>query len=252
MKTLFALLKREILEHKNIWRVPLILIGIAVLVKVSLTLGNLDVSVDVPKQFQLDKAIDSAITGVIARSLSSMNTLIMLVMFVVAIFYALSCLFNERQDQSVLFWRSLPISDTMTIASKLVVALVVIPLLIVVSQIVVAMLFLGSQVADYLPVYLSSSMPRLFVIVIWSLVPTIAWCLMCSAIARKNPFLLAFITPILVMLVDRLFLNGQFSSSLISNRFSDFASASTMAIIWALIFTVACIAVAVVKRSQRI
>jgi len=57
MNTMIALLKREILEHKNIWRVPAVLIGIALLVKLSLSVGNLSVNIDVPDQLQLDETI---------------------------------------------------------------------------------------------------------------------------------------------------------------------------------------------------
>ena len=109
MKILLALFRREILEHKNLWRVPLVLIGIAVLVKLSLSFGNLAPYIQLPEQLELDNQIDSAVDTVIANVLNAMNAIVMWVMFLVAISYALACLFNERQDQSVLFWRSLPI-----------------------------------------------------------------------------------------------------------------------------------------------
>lgn len=159
MNVMLALLKREILEHKNIWRVPMVLIVIAVLVKLSLSVGNLSVNINVPDQLQLDEVIGSALDGVVAQALNSMNYIIILVMFVVSAFYALSCLFNERQDESVLFWRSLPISDHMTVASKLVIALIVVPIVIVLCQTVMAVIFLMCKplntLAPTLPVRLA-------------------------------------------------------------------------------------------------
>lgn len=252
MNTLLALLKRELLEHSNLWRVPLILIGLALLVKLSLSIGNLSLNFDMPEQLQLDNTIDSALDAVIAKSLNSMNVLIMWVMFIVSVFYALSCLYNERQDQSVLFWRSLPISDSLTVASKLMIALLVVPLIIIICQAIVAVLFFGVDSVEYLSNYYAGSLAALFKILLWSLLPTIAWCVMCSEIARKNPFLLAFIAPIIFVLVDKLFLNGVISQTLIINRVAGFSDYSLMPLIWGCLFSAVCIAIAIVKRSQRI
>ena len=252
MKKFLALLKREILEHKNIWRMPIILIGIAVLVKLSLTVGNLTFDIDIPSELQLDDTIDSALTGVIAKSLNGMNFIIMLVMFLVAVFYALSCLYNERQDESVLFWRSLPISDTMTVASKLVIALLVIPAMVIICQVIVSVIFLGTHSLDYLSVYFVNSLPLLAKTLVWSLLPTVAWCMLCSEISKKNPFMLAFIAPILVILVDKLFLNGLLSQHLIINRLGGTDSYSFMPLVWGTVVSVVCIVLTIVKRSQRI
>lgn len=252
MKVFIALLKREILEHKNIWRVPIILLGIALLVRVSLSVGNLAVDINLPSQLQLDNTVDSILSGVIAKSLSSMNFIIMLVMFIVAVFYALSCLFNERQDESVLFWRSLPISDSMTVASKLCIALLIIPLMILVCQTVVAILFMGTDGFSYLSHYFSQSIPSLIKVLLWSLLPTIAWCVFCSEVAKKNPFLLAFIAPIIVIAVDKLFLNGVLSQTFIINRVTGVSEYSLMPLIWGSIFSVVCIVLAILKRSQRV
>ena len=47
--------------------------------------------------------------------------------FIVQVYYFVTCLFDERRDQSVMFWRSLPVSDKMTIASKVLTGAIVIP-----------------------------------------------------------------------------------------------------------------------------
>jgi len=261
-----ALLKREILEHKNIWRVPLILIGIAVLVRLSVSFGNLEVDLNVSDvaEFEgfgvdtkdidnnIDNVIESVVDGVIWRALGSMNYIIMLVMFIVSIFYTLSSLYNERQDQSVLFWRSLPISDGLTVASKLIIALVLIPLVIVVSQAIVSVIFLDTQAFQYLSSYYGRSLGGLMQILFWSMVPVIAWCLLCSEIATKNPFLLAFVAPILLVLVDKLFLSGAISELLVINRLTGVDDYGAGPLLTGLIFAAICIAMAIIKRSQRI
>lgn len=249
---LVALVKREVLEHRNLWRVPIILVGIAVLLRISMAFGNLAFEVDVPSEFEIDQKVESIMDGVVARALNFMNIVVMISLFVVGIFYALSCLYNERQDQSVLFWRSLPVSDGLTIASKLIVALLLIPLVIVICQAVVSFVLLDVTAFQYLSSYYGHSLSGLFKILLWSMLPTIAWCVLCSEIAKKNPFLLAFIAPILLVLVDKLFLNGVLSETLIVNRLTGFDDYTVMPLIWGGLFAAVCIAVAIIKRSQRI
>lgn len=252
MTQLPALIKREILEHRNLWKVPLILIGLALLVKASLSFGNLALDFDLPEQLQLDESIDSAVDVVVARALNSMNFIIMLVMFVVGIFYSLSCLFNERQDESVLFWRSLPISDSITVASKLLIGLAVIPGVIIICQTVVAIVFFGTDAFSYLGTYFSGSLSVLGKTLLWSILPVIAWCVFCSEIAQKNPFMLAFVAPIVLILVDKLFLNGVVSQTFVINRLYGITEHTLMALIWGFVFSAVCVVFAVIKRSQRI
>ncbi|RBP49141.1 hypothetical protein [Arenicella xantha] len=246
-----ALLKREVLEHRNLWRVPIILIGFALLIRLSWGFGNLAPDFEVPTWLQSDPAIDGIIDGVVMQALDSMNYIVMMVLFVVAIFYTLSSLFNERQDQSILFWRSLPISDGLTVTSKLFIGLVLIPLFIIATQAVVSVIFLDSQAPQYLSSYYGRTLGGLFKTLLWSMLPTICWCMLCSEIAKKNPFLLAFIAPLLLVMVDKLFLNGVVSNTLVVNRLWGIDEHSLQPLVWGLIFSVVCVATAIVKRSQR-
>ena len=54
----------------------------------------------------------------------------LVVAFLVGIFYSLDALHGERRDRSILFWKSLPVSDLTTVLSKAVIPLVVLPLLV--------------------------------------------------------------------------------------------------------------------------
>lgn len=252
MNIMIALLRREVLEHRSIWLVPLILIGIAMLVRLSMNFGNLELNIDVPSQLNLDDTLSHFRDGAVARGLNVMNYLIMMTLFIVACFYTLSCLYNERQDESVLFWRSLPISDATTVASKLAIALVVMPLTVIVSQAVVAFLFFGLDAFNYLSVYFSGSLAALLKVVLWSLLPTVGWCLFCSEVANKNPFLLAFIAPMLLWITDALFLDGGIGGVLQVNRWLGFNDYSIMTLISGLVVAVAGIVFATIKRSQRI
>ena len=249
---LIALLKREVLEHKNVWRVPLVLLVISVLLKLSLLFGNLAINVDLPEALPLDKQIDSVVGSAITKTLFVLNYFVMIVMFIVAIFYTLSCLYEERRDDSVLFWRSLPISDSLTIASKLLIPLVFVPVIILVSQMINSLIFLGVNAPVYLgDAYLDSSV-QLGKKVLWSLLPMISWCLLCSIITKKNPFLLAFLTPILLILIDTLFFNGVVSETFIINRLTGVSQFSLVALFSGVIFSIACIAGAIFKRTQKV
>ena len=94
MKTLLALLKRELLEHSSIWKVPMVMLAVGVLVKLSLSFGNLSVNVNTPDFLNLDQTVDNAVDGVLIKTLWAVNWLISIVMIVVAAFYALACLYT--------------------------------------------------------------------------------------------------------------------------------------------------------------
>lgn len=252
MKQMFALLKREILEHRTIWFIPLILVGIAVLVKLAMSFGSLSIDLSVPSQLQLDSKIDSVVSGVMERVLNGVNYNIARVIMIVSCFYALSCLYSERQDESVLFWRSLPISDTLTVASKLIIALLVAPIMALLCQIVVTFVFLDIDAFGYLPVFFDLSVIALVKMTLWSLIPTASWCLFCSQFADKNPFVLAFFAPVILWIVDSLFLDGFFNSIIMVNRWISFDEYYTMPLVSGLLMSVVFIVLAVIKRSQRI
>lgn len=252
MKVLLALLKREILEHRSIWFVPVILVGIAILVRLSLVFGDLSIDFELPSQLQLDSQVDSVVNGVLARGLNWMNYIITMTIMIVACFYTLSCLYNERQDESILFWRSLPVSDATTVLSKLLIALVVAPIMVVICQITVAFVFFGFAAFDYLSVYFSGSLSLLIKMIFWSLLPTVAWCLFCSEVAKKNPFLLAFVAPLLLWVIDSLFLSGVIGDNIMVNRWFGFDSYTSVPLISGLVLSLIFITLATVKRSQRI
>ena len=82
-----ALLKREMLEHKNLWRVPLLLLIISILLRLSFSVGNLSVDVDFPDVVSLDEVISSVLDSALVKTLSVLNYFSMIVMFIVAVFY---------------------------------------------------------------------------------------------------------------------------------------------------------------------
>jgi len=130
----------------------------------------------------------------------------------VVFFYALGALYDERKDRSVLFWKSLPVSDTQTVLSKATWALVLAPLLAVgiglligivqwvVSAVTMAILGIPGASGFFSESHpfrvITNVLMALPVYTLWAL-PTVGWLMLCSAWARSKPFLWAVLIPIL-------------------------------------------------------
>lgn len=146
-------------------------------------------------------------------SMSAMSAMIwpMLVLGFVVFFYCLGSLFDERQNRSVLFWKSLPVSDRDTVLSKVASALVVAPamamavgiacmigFLLILSMFV---LFHGGNPFTLLwsPSNLLANagvaIAALPLYALWAL-PSVGWLLLCSVWARSKPFLWALAIPV--------------------------------------------------------
>ncbi|SEO77780.1 MULTISPECIES: hypothetical protein [unclassified Luteibacter] len=135
---------------------------------------------------------------------------ILCVTAIVIFFYCLGALYDDRRDRSILFWKSLPLSDTSTVLSKVASALLLAPAIAVVVGVIVA-LVLGILIAIVAAIHgvgvwslLMASHPIRVVVnmilliplyAIWAL-PTVGWLLLCSAWARGKPFLWAIALPV--------------------------------------------------------
>src|SRR6185312_6224726 len=149
--------------------------------------------------------------GALDVGLITMGMPIRIALFVVVFFYALGALYNDRADRSVLFWKSLPLSDTQTVLAKVTAGIVLAPTLAVLGMIVLQLGFLilftlyaavhGINALPYLwsPTHLVAMWVKLAVLIpvnaLWAL-PTMGWLLLCSAYARSKPFLWAVMLPI--------------------------------------------------------
>ncbi|MDQ7050460.1 MAG: hypothetical protein Q9M92_13400 [Enterobacterales bacterium] len=125
------------------------------------------------------------------------------VMLIVSFFYALGSLYDERKDRSILFWKSLPISDISSVLSKFVTLCISIPILyfIVISIFQLFVLILGTIVAWFggsfgITLWTSSNLFLVMINTLLSLVvaslwlaPVWAWLMLASAWAKKSTFL---------------------------------------------------------------
>jgi ABC-2 type transport system permease protein len=139
----------------------------------------------------------------------------LIIMFAfVAFFYCLGALYEERRDRSILFWKSLPVSDSQTVVSKLITTLVAAPLIFIAAATVMAgtlmlilctsILMLGHNIFGLVlgnsAVYTSPFLVLglLPVYILWAL-PTAGWLMMVSSWAKSKVFLWAVGVPLLVM-----------------------------------------------------
>ncbi len=112
--------RRELWENRSIYLAPLGVAGFAV---VALVIHG----VTMPSHLRGMLGIDPASPGSAATTYMFAAALLLVTAFVVGAFYCLEALSSERRDRSILFWKSMPVSDLTTVLSKAVIPLVVLP-----------------------------------------------------------------------------------------------------------------------------
>jgi ABC-2 type transport system permease protein len=159
--------------------------------------------------------------------------LIMGTALIVGIFYTLDALYGERRDRSILFWKSLPVSDLTTVLAKLTVPLVILPLfsfvLTVVAQFI--MLLLSSVVVlgnglNLATLWTQVSFLHDSLLVFYHIVtvhglwyaPLYGWLLMVSAWAPRAPFIWAFLPPFVICLVEKVAFNTTHFFAMLQRR----------------------------------
>ena len=222
MNTLPLLLKREYWEHRGgflwtpVWITGAILIitllGIIsaevfrshVHVQVGMSLDQLRVSLGAHDYTEAGHGLD--IVQLVFVGIACIG------LFFVTFFYLLGALYDDRRDRSVLFWKSLPVSDTATVASKALTAMFVMPAIALVVSTLAYVLFLvlvaiwtAVHGLNVLPAVAQShpigTLLRLSLMLpigaLWAL-PTVGWLLFWSAFARSKPFMWAVLLPVVV------------------------------------------------------
>jgi ABC-2 type transport system permease protein len=144
---------------------------------------------------------------------------------IVSVFYCLEALYGERRDRSILFWKSLPISDLTTVISKLAIPILVLPLisfLITVATQMLMLLLIGAifagSTANTAGLLRGGISLRLSTVWLYHLVtihglfyaPLYAWLLLVSAWAPRAPLLWAFLPPFVVYGVEKIAFNTSY------------------------------------------
>lgn len=218
--------RREIWEHRGIYLAPLAIAALVLLgffIHVGQWAGNL-------------KGIEALAP---AKQLTAVflpfglaTSVILLTGWIVGVFYCLDALNAERRDRSILFWKSMPVSDRTTVLAKAAIPLVVLPLvaiavalsaeivMLVVGTAVLAAKGLGLSIPwTYVP-WVQTTIGTLYGMATHALwfAPIFGWLLLVSAWAKRHPFLWAFMPFFAAMVLEKVAFGTQYVWLLIGYR----------------------------------
>jgi len=223
--------RRELWENRSIYIAPLAAAGVYML-------GFAISLVWVPRSMRAMAASHSSPQLIVlAMPYAHAAMLIGVTAFIVGIFYSLDALHGERRDRSILFWKSLPVSDLTTVLSKASIPLVVLPLLVLALTVSLQLMMLLVNAAVRLLSGVSAATPwapPLFemelvtlygttVLVLWH-APIYMWLLLVSGWARRATFLWAVLPPLAIAAVEYIAFHTSYVGSMLQDRLFGFAA----------------------------
>jgi ABC-2 type transport system permease protein len=159
----------------------------------------------------------------------------------VAMFYCIETLQRERRDRSILFWKSLPVSDVTTVLTKASIPFVVLPLIACAVAFVTQFLMLlassvalgisGRSVATYwdqVSLFRASFLLLYHVMtvhVLWG-APIYGWLLLVSAWARRAALLWAVLPPLAIGTIEKLLFDTTYFAAFVGRFFTGGAEGS--------------------------
>lgn len=169
----------------------------------------------------------------LALSFDFASGAVMAAYVIITVIYCLEALHGERRDRSILFWKSLPVSDVTTVIAKASMPLLVLPLLtfaiIVVTQGI--MLLEGSLVLlgrgmSAAPLWSQTPLLSMWAAMLYHLLtvhalyyaPIYGWLLLVSAWARRAAFLWAGLPIAAVLIIEHLVFNSSAVADLLLAR----------------------------------
>jgi ABC-2 type transport system permease protein len=216
---------RELWENRSIYVAPLI-------VAVVVLFGFLISTIGMPERRQgvllLDPAHQRAMIGM-PYDVAAM--MLIFTAFIVGVFYCLDALHSERRDRSILFWKSLPVSDLTTVLSKASVPFVILPVIIFTIIVLVQFLMLLWSSAILLPSGLAATtwtrfnlfqqslilLYSLIVIALWH-APIYGWALLISGWARRATFLWAVLPLLAIGVLEKFAFDTSHFASMLKDR----------------------------------
>jgi ABC-2 type transport system permease protein len=207
-RPLYWSVRRELWENRSVYLAPLVVAAV-------ILCGFLISAIRLPHKMRALSGLDPAKQReAVTMPFNAAGALILLTAFIVGVFYCLDALHGERRDRSILFWKSLPVSDFTTVLSKASIPLVVLPLItfvtIVATQMVMLVLstarLLGNAPSlgalwTHVPLFQMelALLYALVAIALWH-APIYGWLLLVSGWARRATFLWA-VLPLLATCV---------------------------------------------------
>jgi ABC-2 type transport system permease protein len=240
------LIRREIWENRSLWIAPLVIAGVILIAAAfggihvgdndNIWVGTGDSGAETISPRDREQIRDAMASAglekkqlIYAITLSTFTAVQLFAMVIVLFFYLLDSLLAERKDRSILFWKSLPVSDTEVVLSKLLTAAVVVPLFVLLVSSVLQVLFAlvwsvrfsGTILGDTLMAWDGATWMQLqasfllFIVaaLLWYL-PLVAYLMVVSVWARRNAFLWAVLPPLSILAIEGLIMR--------SNQFGEF------------------------------
>jgi ABC-2 type transport system permease protein len=221
---------RELWENRSLYVAP-ILVAIVVL------FGFLVSTIGLPERRREVLLDPVKARAAIEAPYDMAAIMLILTAFIVGVFYCLDALYGERRDRSILFWKSLPVSDLTTLLSKATIPLVVLPLVtfaIVVATQLAMMLWTSALLIThgmspastwtYVPLFRNSFvlLYGLAAIALWH-APIYGWALLISGWARRATFLWAILPFFAIAFFEKITFGTWHFASMLKDRLMGFA-----------------------------
>jgi ABC-2 type transport system permease protein len=203
-----VLIRREFWEHRALWIMPLVIAALYLLS--CIFVGSADL-VRAPRSPMYVNGSPILFAQLI------FTTVLFALTSLVIFFYLVDCLYTERKDRSILFWKSLPVSDTVTVLTKLAVALLIVPLglfalALVTNLIAYVILYVGLHSRPVLGQFLNwdtagwlhlnlTVLVYVFILALWY-APVAAYQLLVSAWAKSNVLLWTVLPPLILAIAE--------------------------------------------------
>jgi ABC-2 type transport system permease protein len=223
--------RREIWENRSVYVAP-ILVALVVL------FGFFVSTIGLPERRREVLLLDhSKARTAIEMPYNMAAIMLILTAFIVGVFYCLDALYGERRDRSILFWKSLPVSDRTALLSKATIPLLVLPLVtfavVVATQLVMLLwttvLLIGHGMSPastwtYVPLFQNSFilLYGLAAIALWH-APIYGWALLVSGWARRATFLWAILPFLAIAFFERITFGTSHFASILKDRLMGFA-----------------------------
>jgi len=227
-RTFYWSLRRELWENRSIYLAPLITAGVVLL-------GLLIGVVNVPRHVVVEgtMAIDSSQRAMAVQiPFDAAAAVILVAAMVTGFFYCLGALYGERRDRTILFWKSLPVSDLTTVAAKATVPMVVLPiatyLVIIATHLVLLAASVPIMAANGFPAFLFwQELPLLRTWGVLALVlaclslwyaPIWGWAFVISGWAKRVTFLWAVGPPLGLVVFEALAFHTHHVNDILHDR----------------------------------
>jgi ABC-2 type transport system permease protein len=226
--------RRELWENRSLYIAPLIVAAVQIVGFAFTTIGLAE-----RRRAVLLLADPTKQRIAIEMPYNIAAMMMMLTAFIVALFYCLDALHGERRDRSILFWKSLPVSDLTIVLSKATIPLVVLPIVIFATIVLTQFGMLLLSTAALLTSGLAGStwanfnlfqqslilLYGLIAIALWH-APIYGWLLLVSGWTRRATFLWALLPLIAISFFEKITFNTAHFASMLKDRLVGFAPAA--------------------------